>query len=40
MGKKTDLVLLKNDESPAMIPVLNPHALVVYQAGTADGHQH
>ena len=36
-GKKADL-LLKNDESPAMTPILNPYAHVVYQAGTADLH--
>ena len=38
VGKKADLVLLKNDESPAMTPILNPYAHVVYQAGTADVH--
>jgi len=38
VGKKADLLLLKNDESPAMTPVLNPCAHVVYQAGTADVH--
>ena len=37
-GKKADVVLLKNDESPAMTPILNPYAHVVYQAGTADVH--
>ncbi|KQR90724.1 MAG: amidohydrolase family protein [Microbacterium ginsengisoli] len=37
-GKKADLVLLKNDQSPTMTPILNPHAHVVYQAGTADIH--
>jgi cytosine/adenosine deaminase-related metal-dependent hydrolase len=38
VGKKADVVLLKNDESPAMTPILNPYAHVVYQAGTADVH--
>ena len=38
VGKKADIVLLKNDESPDMTPILNPYAHVVYQAGTADVH--
>ena len=37
-GKKADLLLIKNDQSPAMTPILNPYAHVVYQAGTADVH--
>lgn len=37
-GKKADLLLIKNDQSPAMTPILNPTAHVVYQAGTADIH--
>jgi cytosine/adenosine deaminase-related metal-dependent hydrolase len=37
-GKKADVILIKNDESPAMTPILNPYAHVVYQAGTADVH--
>lgn len=37
-GKKADLVLIKNDQSPTMTPILNPNAHVVYQAGTADIH--
>ena len=37
-GKKADLVLLKNDQSPSMTPILNPYAHIVYQAGTADVH--
>jgi cytosine/adenosine deaminase-related metal-dependent hydrolase len=37
-GKKADLLLIKNDQSPAMTPILNPTAHVVYQAGTADVH--
>ncbi len=38
VGKKADLLLIKNDQSPAMTPILNPTAHVVYQAGTADVH--
>lgn len=38
VGKKADLVLLKNDQSPTMTPILNPYAHVAYQAGTADVH--
>ena len=37
-GKKADLLLIKNDQSPAMTPILNPYAHVVYQADTADIH--
>jgi cytosine/adenosine deaminase-related metal-dependent hydrolase len=37
-GKKADLLLIKNDQSPAMTPILNPNAHVVYQANTADVH--
>ncbi|MCI2418152.1 amidohydrolase family protein [Saccharopolyspora sp. K220] len=37
-GKKADLVLLKNDRSPAMFPILHPHGHVVYQAGRGDVH--
>lgn len=37
-GKKADLLLIKNDESPAMTPIVYPEAHVVYQAGTADVH--
>lgn len=38
VGKKADLLLIKNDQSPAMTPILNPTAHAVYQAGTADIH--
>jgi cytosine/adenosine deaminase-related metal-dependent hydrolase len=38
VGKKADLLLIKNDQSPAMTPILNPNAHVVYQANTADVH--
>jgi 5-methylthioadenosine/S-adenosylhomocysteine deaminase len=37
-GKKADVVLLKNDASPAMFPVLNPYGHVVFQAQRADVH--
>ncbi len=37
-GKKADLVLIKNDASPAMFPILNPYGHVVFQAGRGDVH--
>ncbi|WP_378148094.1 amidohydrolase family protein [Cnuibacter sp. UC19_7] len=37
-GKKADLVLLKNDGSPSMFPILNPYGHVALQAGRADVH--
>jgi 5-methylthioadenosine/S-adenosylhomocysteine deaminase len=37
-GKKADVVLLKNDRSPAMYPILNPYGHVVFQATRADVH--
>ncbi|MGZ6308122.1 MAG: amidohydrolase family protein, partial [Ktedonobacterales bacterium] len=37
-GKRADLVLIKNDASPAMFPVLNPYGHVVFQAGRGDVH--
>jgi 5-methylthioadenosine/S-adenosylhomocysteine deaminase len=37
-GKKADIVLLKNDESPAMTPILNPYGHVVFQAQRGDVH--
>jgi len=37
-GKQADLVLIKNDRSPAMFPILHPYGHVVYQAGRADVH--
>jgi 5-methylthioadenosine/S-adenosylhomocysteine deaminase len=37
-GKKADLILIKNDHSPAMFPVLNPYGHVVFQAGRGDVH--
>ena len=38
VGKQADVVLIKNEESPAMFPVLNPYGNVVYQAGRGDVH--
>jgi len=37
-GKKADVVLVKNDASPAMYPLLNPYGHVVFQAQRADVH--
>jgi 5-methylthioadenosine/S-adenosylhomocysteine deaminase len=37
-GKKADVVLLKNERSPAMFPILNPYGHVVFQATRADVH--
>ena len=37
-GKKADVVLIKNDSSPAMYPILNPYGHVVFQASRADVH--
>lgn len=37
-GKKADLVLIKNDDSPAMFPLLHPYGHVVFQAGRGDVH--
>jgi 5-methylthioadenosine/S-adenosylhomocysteine deaminase len=36
VGKQADLVLIKNDEDPAMFPLLHPYGAVVYQAGRGD----
>ncbi|MEQ4209074.1 amidohydrolase family protein [Actinopolymorpha sp. B9G3] len=38
VGKKADVVLLKNDDSPVMFPILNPYGHVVFQAQRADVH--
>ena len=35
-GKQADLVLIKNDDDPAMFPVLHPYGSVVYQAARGD----
>ncbi len=37
-GKKADLVLIKNDQSPVMFPLLNPYGHVVFQVGRGDVH--
>ncbi len=37
-GKRADLVLIKNDESSVMFPLLNPYGHVVFQAGRGDVH--
>jgi adenine deaminase len=38
VGKKADLVLVKNDSSPAMFPILNPYGHIAFQAQRADVH--
>jgi cytosine/adenosine deaminase-related metal-dependent hydrolase len=38
VGKKADLVLLKNDASPVSFPILNPYGHVVFQAQRGDVH--
>jgi hypothetical protein len=37
-GKKADLVLIKNDNSPVSFPILHPYGHVVFQAGRGDVH--
>jgi 5-methylthioadenosine/S-adenosylhomocysteine deaminase len=37
-GKKADLVLLRNDASPVMFPILNPAGHVVFQGQRGDVH--
>ncbi|MEU4424018.1 amidohydrolase family protein [Actinoplanes sp. NPDC024001] len=37
-GRRADIVLIKNDASPAMSPILNPYGHVVYQAQRGDVH--
>ncbi len=37
-GKKADVVLIKNDRSPAMFPLLNPYGHVAFQAQRGDVH--
>jgi 5-methylthioadenosine/S-adenosylhomocysteine deaminase len=37
-GKKADLVLIKNDASPVMFPVLHPYGHVAFQAQRGDVH--
>ena len=38
VGKKADLVLLLNDESPVMFPILYPEGHLAFQAGRNDVH--
>jgi cytosine/adenosine deaminase-related metal-dependent hydrolase len=38
VGKKADVVLIKNDSSPVMFPLLNPHGHVAFQAQRGDVH--
>jgi len=38
VGKKADLVLIKNDHSPVMFPMLNPYGHVAFQAQRGDVH--
>lgn len=38
VGKKGDVVLIKNDTSPVMFPILNPYGHVVMQAQRGDVH--
>jgi len=35
-GKKADVVLVKNDDSPVMFPILNPYGHVAFQAQRGD----
>ena len=37
-GKKADVVLIKNDNSPVMVPMLHPYGHVVFQAQRGDVH--
>ncbi|MBP2330341.1 cytosine/adenosine deaminase-related metal-dependent hydrolase [Kibdelosporangium banguiense] len=37
-GKKADIVLVKNDRSPTMFPILHPYGHIVFQAGRGDVH--
>ncbi len=37
-GKRADLVLIKNEQSPVMFPLLNPYGHVVFQVGRGDVH--
>ncbi|MGC8481618.1 MAG: amidohydrolase family protein, partial [Acidimicrobiales bacterium] len=38
VGKRADVVLVKNDRSPAMFPILNPYGHLAFQAQRADVH--
>ncbi len=37
-GKKADVVLIKNDASPVMVPLINPYGHVAFQAQRGDVH--
>ncbi|BBH69266.1 amidohydrolase [Actinoplanes sp. OR16] len=37
-GRRADVVLIKNDDSPAMFPILNAYGHVVFQAQRGDVH--
>ncbi|MBQ0904496.1 amidohydrolase family protein [Micromonospora sp. U21] len=37
-GRQADIVLIKNDASPVMFPILNPNGHVVFQAQRGDVH--
>ena len=37
-GKKADVVLIKNDDSPVMFPLVNPYGHVAFQAQRGDVH--
>jgi hypothetical protein len=37
-GKKADVVLIKNDDSPVSFPLLNPYGHVAFQAQRGDVH--
>jgi cytosine/adenosine deaminase-related metal-dependent hydrolase len=38
VGRKADLVLIKNEDSPVSFPLLNPHGHVAFQAQRGDVH--
>lgn len=38
VGKLADVVLLKNDDSPTMLPIVNPYGHIAMQAGRGDVH--
>jgi 5-methylthioadenosine/S-adenosylhomocysteine deaminase len=38
VGKRADLVLIKNDRAPAMYPILHPYGHVVFQCSRGDVH--
>ena len=38
VGKQADIVLVKNDDSPALFPLLHPYGSLVFQAGRGDVH--